>query len=188
MPECIDEILLETEEKMLKTVEVFERELAGIHTGRASTSLVENIQIETYGTMMRLRDVAGISTPDARTIAIQPWDASNVALIEKAIQKSSLGVSPRIDGKVVRIFLPQPTEERRRELDKVCKKYAENSRVAIRNERREGLEAVKKTQKDGKITEDEQATAEKDVQKLTDQYVAEIERHLAEKEKEIMTV
>ncbi|MCX6910604.1 MAG: ribosome-recycling factor, partial [Verrucomicrobia bacterium] len=101
---------------------------------------------------------------------------------------SNLGVSPRLDGKVIRIFLPQPTEERRRELDKVCKKYAENSRVAIRNERREGLEAVKKTQKDSKITEDELATAEKEVQKLTDQYVAEIERHLAEKEKEILTV
>jgi ribosome recycling factor len=188
MPECVDEILLETEEKMLKTVEVFERELAAIHTGRASTSLVEGIQIETYGTMMRLKDVAGISTPDARTIAIQPWDVSNVALIEKAIQKSNLGVSPRVDGKVIRIFLPQPTEERRRELDKVCKKYAENGRVAIRNERREALDAIKKTQKDGKITEDELATAEKEVQKLTDQYIGEIERHLGLKEKEILTV
>ena len=188
MPECIDEILLETEEKMLKTVEVFEREMAGIHTGRASTSLVDNLQIETYGTMMRLKDVAGVTTPDARTIAIQPWDAGNVALIEKAIQKSSLGVSPRVDGKVIRIFLPQPSEERRRELEKVCKKFAENGRVAIRNERREAIEAVKKTQKDGKITEDEMATAEKEVQKLTDQYVAEIERHLGLKEKDIMTV
>ncbi len=188
MPECIDEILLETEEKMLKTIEVFEREMAAIHTGRASTTLVENIQIDAYGTAMRLKDVAGISTPDARTISIQPWDAGNVSAIEKAIQKSNLGVSPRVDGKVIRIFLPQPTEERRRELEKICKKFAESSRVAIRNERREGLDAVKKTQKDGKITEDELATAEKEVQKLTDQYIGEIDRRLADKEKDIMTV
>ncbi|MBI5683952.1 MAG: ribosome recycling factor [Verrucomicrobia bacterium] len=188
MPECVDEILLETEEKMLKTVEVFERELAAIHTGRASVSQVENIQIETYGTMMRLKDVAGISTPDARTISIQPWDASNVQPIEKALLKANLGATPRVDGKVIRIFLPQPSEEGRRQNVKNAHRIAENSRVAIRNERREGLDAVKKTQKDGKITEDELATAEKEVQKLTDQYVAEIERHLGLKEKDIMTV
>ncbi len=184
----VDDILLETEEKMMKTIEAVEREFAAIHTGRASSALVENIQVDAYGSMMRLKDVAGISTPDSRTISIQPWDAANVQPIEKALLKASLGVTPRVDGKLLRIFLPQLSEERRKDLDKICKRHAETGRVSIRNERREALDQAKKLQKDGKITEDDLANAEKEVQKLTDQYTAEIDRCLAEKEKEILTV
>lgn len=185
---ALDDILLETEEKMMKTIEVIEREFGAIHTGRASAALVENIQVEAYGSVMRLRDIAGITTPEARVIAIQPWDVANVQPIEKAIQKANLGLSPRVDGKLIRIFLPQLSEERRKELDKIVKRIAEEGRVSIRNERRQGLDQIKKLQKDAKITEDELAVAEKEVQKLTDQYIAEIDRSLGNKEKEILTV
>ena len=188
MPESVDDILLTVEEKMEKTLKVVETEFATIHTGRASPALVENIQVDAYGSMMRLRDIAGISTPEARVIAIQPWDIANVQPIEKAIQKANIGINPRVDGKLIRIFLPVPSEERRKELDKVVKKYAETGRIAIRNERRDAIESLKKVQKDGKISEDELAIAEKEVQKLTDQYTAEIDRHLGLKEKEILTV
>jgi len=188
MPESVDDILLTAEEKMEKTLHVVESEFATIHTGRASPALVENIQVEAYGSAMRLRDIAGISTPEARVIAIQPWDVSNVQPIEKAIQKANIGVNPRVDGKLIRIFLPIPSEERRKELDKLVKKYAENGRVAVRNERRDAIESLKKIQKAGTISEDDLATAEKEVQKLTDQYIGEIDKHLAAKEKEILTV
>ena len=185
---ALDDILLETEEKMMKTLEAVEREFAGVHTGRASAALVENLQVEAYGSTMRLRDIAGITTPDARTISIQPWDVSNVQPIEKAIQRANIGVSPRVDGKVIRLFLPQLSEERRKDLDKICKRHAETGRVSIRNERREGLEQIRALQKDAKMTEDEMETGEKEIQKLTDQYTAEIDRALAAKEKEILTV
>jgi len=184
----VDDILLEAEEKMMKSIEAVEREFAAIHTGRATPALVENIQVDAYGALMRLKDLAGISTPDARTISIQPWDAANVQPIEKALLKASLGVTPRVDGKLIRIFLPQLSEERRKDLDKICKRHAESGRVAIRNERREALDQARKLQKDGQITEDDLAHVEKEIQKLTDQYTAEIDRCLAEKEKEILTV
>jgi ribosome recycling factor len=184
----LDDILLDTEERMMKTIEAVEREFAAIHTGRASAALVENIQVECYGSMMRLRDIAGITTPESRVIAIQPWDVTNVQAIEKAIQKSTLGLSPRVDGKLLRIFLPQLSEERRKELAKSVRHIAEEGRVSVRNERRQGIDQIKKLQKDGKITEDDLATSEKEVQKLTDQYTAEIDRHLGGKEKEILTV
>jgi ribosome recycling factor len=154
----------------------------------SSTSLVENIQVDAYDTHMRLRELAGISTPEPRLIVIQPWDASLVVAIDKAIQKSELGINPIVDGKIIRIPIPQLDQERRKELDKVCKHMAEEGRVAIRNERRHGIDAVKKLQKDGTITEDELKHAEKEIQTKTDEYIKEIDTVLSHKEKEILAV
>lgn len=185
---ALDDILLEAEEKMAKTEEVVVNEFNGVRTGKASPGLVENIQVEVYGSQMRIREVAGITTPETRVIQIQPWDASTVHPIEKAIQKSNLGLNPSIDRNVIRIVLPELSQERRVEFTKVVKKMAEDGRVAIRHVRRDTLEAMKKLAKQGGVPEDEVSMREKDVQKLTDQYIGRIDEHLARKEKEIMTV
>ena len=184
----VDDILLEAEEKMIKTEEVVVHEFSGVRTGKASPSLVENILVEVYGSMMRIRELAGITTPEPRMLMIQPWDASSVQPIEKAIQKSNLGLNPAVQGKFIRIVLPELSTERRQEFVKVVHKMTENGRVAIRHVRRDAIEHLKKESKDSKISEDELEHAEKEVQKLTDQYIAKIEAHLAHKEKEIMTV
>lgn len=184
----VDDILLEAEEKMIKTEEVVTHEFAGVRTGKASPSLVENILVEVYGSMMRIRELAGITTPEARMLMIQPWDNSSIQPIEKAIQKSNLGLNPAVQGKFIRLVLPELSTERRQEFVKVVHKMTENGRVAIRHVRRDAIEHLKKESKDGKISEDELEHAEKEVQKLTDQYVAKIDAHLAHKEKEIMTV
>jgi ribosome recycling factor len=184
----MQQVLDEMEEKMMKTLEFVHNEFATVRTGKASTSLVENIQVEAYGGHMRLREVAGISTPEPRLIVIQPWDPSVVQSVAKAIQKSELGVMPQVDGKIIRIPIPELDQERRRELDKVCKRMAEEGRVAVRNERRQAIDQAKKLQKDGKITEDELAHGEKEIQKKTDEYVKEIDTVLAHKEKEILAV
>jgi ribosome recycling factor len=184
----IDDILLEAEEKMLKSEDVVQHEFAGVRTGKASPALVENIMVEAYGGQMRIRELAGITTPEPRMILIQPWDATTVHPIEKAIQKTNLGLNPSVDKKLIRIVLPELSEERRVEFTKVVKKMTEDGRVAIRHIRRDAIEHLKKEQKEGLITEDELKHAEKEVQKLTDQYIAKIDEHLAHKEKEIMTV
>src|SRR5213594_1485750 len=184
----VDDILLEAEEKMLKTEEVLVHELSGVRTGKASPALVENILVEVYGSQMRIRELAGITTPEPRMLLIQPWDATTVHPIEKAIQKSNLGLNPTVDKKFIRIVLPELSEERRHEFVKVVKKMAEDGRIAIRHVRRDAIEHLKKETKDGLITEDELKHAEKEVQRLTDQYIARIDQHLAHKEKEIMTV
>jgi len=184
----IDDILLEAEEKMLKSEDVVQHEFAGVRTGKASPALVENIMVEAYGGQMRIRELAGITTPEPRMILIQPWDATTVHPIEKAIQKTNLGLNPSVDKKFIRIVLPELSEERRVEFTKVVKKMAEDGRVAIRHIRRDAIEHLKKEQKEGTITEDELKHGEKEVQKLTDQYIAKIDGHLAHKEKEIMTV
>jgi ribosome recycling factor len=184
----IDDILLEAEEKMLKSEEVVQHEFAGVRTGKASPALVENIMVEAYGGQMRIRELAGITTPEPRMILIQPWDATTVHPIEKAIQKTNLGLNPAVDKKFIRIVLPELSEERRVEFTKVIKKMAEDGRVAIRHIRRDAIEHLKKEQKEGIITEDELKHGEKEVQKLTDQYIAKIDENLAHKEKEIMTV
>src|SRR6266480_3954624 len=186
---ALDDILLEAEEKMVKTDEVVQHEFSGVRTGKASPGLVENIQVEVYGgSMMRIRELAGITTPEARMLLIQPWDASTLHPIEKAIQKSNLGLNPAVDKKFIRIVLPELSQERRVEFTKVIKKMAEDGRVAIRHDRRDAIEHLKKETKEGLITEDELKHAEKEVQKLTDQYTGKIDEHLAHKEKEIMTV
>jgi len=185
---AIDDILMEAEEKMMKTEDVVQNEFAGVRTGKASPGLVENILVDAYGSHMRIRELAGITTPEPRVILIQPWDASTVHPIEKAIQKSNLGLNPAVDKKFIRIVLPELSTERRQEFSKVVKKMAEDGRVAIRHVRRDAIEHLKKEAKNGGITEDQLLSAEKEVQKLTDQYIAKIDTHLAHKEKEIMTV
>jgi ribosome recycling factor len=185
---ALDDILLEAEEKMLKTEEVVQHEFSGVRTGKASPSLVENILVEVYGSQMRIRELAGITTPEPRMLMIQPWDAGTVHPIEKAIQKSNLGLNPMVDKKFIRIVLPELSQERRLEFIKIIKKMAEDGRVAIRHVRRDALENLKKDAKAGGVTEDQVEVAEKEVQKLTDDYIAKIDKHVEHKEKEIMTV
>jgi ribosome recycling factor len=185
---ALDDILLEAEDKMIKTEQVVINEFAGVRTGKASTSLVENIMVEVYGSNMRIRELAGITTPEPRTLAIQPWDMNSLHPIEKAIQKSNLGLNPTIQGKVLRLFFPELSQERRQEFTKIIKKMAEDGRVAIRHVRRDAMDQLKKHGHDSGVTEDEEKQAEKDLQKLTDSYIAKIDQHLAHKEKEIMTV
>jgi len=185
----LDDILLEAEEKMIKTEEVVQHEFTGIRTGKASPVLVENIQVEVYGgSMMRIRELAGITTPEMRVLMIQPWDASTVQTIEKAILKSNIGITPAVQGKIIRLVMPELSTERRQDMVKVARKLAEDGRVAVRHVRRDAIEHVKKQSKSGGVTEDQVEAAEKDVQKLTDDYIAKIDAHLAIKEKEIMTV
>jgi ribosome recycling factor len=185
---ALDDILLEAEEKMMKTEQVVANEFAGVRTGKASATLVENIMVEVYGSNMRIRELAGITTPEPRTLAIQPWDMTSIHSIEKAIQKANLGLNPVIQGKILRIFFPELSQERRQEFVKIIKKMAEDGRVAIRHVRRDAMDQLKKHAHDSGVTEDDEKQAEKDLQKLTDDYVAKIEQHLAHKEKELMTV
>lgn len=173
---------------MIKSAEVIHREFNGVRTSKASPALVENIMVETYGVQMRIRELAGITTPETRLILIQPWDAANLHPIEKAIQKSNIGLNPAIDKKIIRLVLPELSQERRVELTKIVHKMAEDGRVAIRHVRRDAIEHLKKETKAGKITEDQLATSEKEVQQLTDQYIARIDEMMAHKEKEILTV
>ena len=185
---ALDDILLEAEEKMEKTEQVVVSEFAGVRTGKASAALVENILVETYGSHMRIRELAGITAPEPRTLAIQPWDASTITAIEKAIQKANLGLNPATQGKTIRIFFPELSQERRLEFVKIIKKMTEDGRVAIRHVRRDAMDMLKKHAHDSGVTEDEEKQAEKDLQKLTDGYIAKIDAHLAHKEKELMTV
>jgi ribosome recycling factor len=185
---ALDDILLEAEEKMIKTEEVVQHEFSSVRTGKASPGLVENILVEVYGSQMRIRELAGITTPEPRMLLVQPWDAATLHPIEKAIQKSNLGLNPMVDKKFIRIVLPELSQERRLEFIKIVKKLSEDGRVAIRHVRRDALEQLKKDSKAGGVTEDQVEAADKEVQKLTDQYIAKIDTHLAHKEKEIMTV
>lgn len=187
-PKTLDDILLEAEEKMSKTEQHVTNEFAGVRTGKASPALVENIMAEVYGSQMRIRELAGITTPDPRSLAIQPWDAAALHPIEKAIQKANIGMNPSIQGKVIRIFFPELSQERRLEFVKMVKHISETNRVAIRHIRREAMEELKRQKAAGKLPEDDEKMAEKELQKLHDEYMAKIDRHLAHKEKEIMTV
>ena len=173
---------------MIKTEEVVQHEFSGVRTGKASPGLVENIMVDVYGSQMRLREVAGITTPEHRMLVIQPWDATTVHPIEKAIQKANLGLNPAVQGKIIRIVLPELSEERRQEFVKIVHKMTESGRVAIRHVRRDAMEHVKKEAKNGGISEEDVEHAEKEIQKLTDQYIGKLEAHLQHKEKEIMTV
>ncbi|MEI7733330.1 MAG: ribosome recycling factor [Verrucomicrobiota bacterium] len=185
---ALDDHLLEAEDKMIKTEEIIQREFSGVRTSKASPALVENIMVEAYGATMRLREVANITVPEPRMLVVQPWDASNVGPIEKAIQKANIGLNPAVQGKLIRLVLPELSEERRRDLVKMTHKIAEDGRVAVRHVRRDTLEHIKKEAKKGGVSEEEEEHAEKEVQKLTDQYIAKIDVHLTAKEKEIMTV
>ena len=175
------------EERMEKAVGALRRELASLRAGRASANLLDRVQVEYYGALTPVNQLANISVPDARTILIQPWDKSAMSEIERAIMKSDLGLTPSNDGTVIRITIPALTTERRAELVKMTKKFGEDAKVAIRNIRRDANEDIKKLEK-GTISEDESRGHQEDIQKLTDKFTAEVDKVLAAKEKEIVEV
>lgn len=184
----IKEIISGHEDKMKKALDALRREYASLRAGRATPSLLDKVTIDYYGTPSPINQVANISVPEPRMIVIQPWEKSMLATIEKAIMKSDLGLTPSNDGSVIRLSIPQLTQQRRGELVKIVHKKAEESRVAIRNLRRDGNDAVKKLEKDKAISEDEAKKAQDDIQKITDKYIKEVDHIMAAKEKEIMEV
>ena len=178
----------ELKRRMQGALQALKHELGGLRTGRASASLVDHVQVEAYGSHMPLNQVASISVPEPRLISIQVWDRSQVHAVEKAIAASSLGLTPSTEGQVIRLRIPELNQERRKELVKVAHKYAEAARVAVRHVRRDGLDVLKKLEKDHKISEDDHKHQADLVQKATDQAIADVDHALAAKEKEIMTV
>ena len=182
----MDELANEAKLNMEKSIDSYKTSLNTLRTGRANAAILDSVRVDYYGTPTPLNQVSTISVPEARSIVIQPFDKSLIGEIEKAIQKSELGLNPSNDGKVIRISIPPLTAERRKELVKQAKATAENSRVAIRNIRRDGNDDLKKQQKEGLLTEDSLKTAETDLQKATDKYIQEINKILEDKEKEIM--
>ncbi len=180
--------LNELKRRMHGAVQVLKQELGGLRTGRASTSLLDHVQAEAYGTHMPLNQLATISVPEPRLITVQVWDRSMVHAVEKAISAANLGLTPNTEGQTLRLRIPELNQERRKELVKVAHKYAETARVAARHVRRDGLELLKKMEKDHAISEDDHERMAAEVQKATDQTIAEIDQSLAAKEKEIMTV
>ncbi len=184
----IAEIRKSTEQKMHKSVETFRHDLTKIRTGRAHTGLLDHIQVDYYGAMVPLAQVANVGLGDARTITIQPWEKKMVQPIEKAIRDSDLGLNPATTGDVIRVPMPPLTEERRKELTKVVRHEGENARVAVRNLRRDAIGHLKDMLKKKEVAEDEERRAQDEMQKLTDKHIVEIDKLVAEKEKEIMTV
>jgi ribosome recycling factor len=184
----MDTVLKDAKTRMDKAVAALEKEFSHLRTGRASVSLLDGLKVDYYGTMTPIDQIASLSTPDSRTITIQPWDRAAFGLVEKAIMKSDLGLTPVNDGKIIRIGIPPLTEDRRKDLAKVAKKYTEEAKVAVRNIRRDANDALKKLQKDKAISEDDLRKGEADIQKTTDSYVAKLDQSLARKEKEIMEI
>ena len=176
------------EERMIKTTEVLSSQFAAVRAGRANAAVLDQISVEYYGTPTPIRQIASISSPDARTLLIQPWDASALKSIEKAILVSELGINPQNDGRAIRLVFPQLTEERRKELAKQVRKYGEEGKVAIRNIRRDAMDQFKKQQKKSEITEDDLKDLEKDLQKLTDDYIKEVDKLTEKKEKELFEI
>lgn len=176
------------EEKMMKTISVFEENLSEIRAGRANPAILNKIMIDYYGTPTPINQVAGISVPEARMIVIQPWDSSVLKEIEKEILKSDIGINPNNDGKVIRLTFPELNEERRKEIVKDIRKMAEEAKVAVRSIRRDAIDEAKAMQKNSEISEDELKVAEDNIQKLTDKYVGEVDTILERKEKEVMSI
>ena len=176
------------EDKMVKTIDVVKANFAAVRAGRANAGVLDRIMVEYYGTPTALNQVAAISTPDPRTLMIQPWDATLLKAIEKAIQTSDLGINPQNDGRVIRLAFPQLTEERRKDLTKQVRKYGEEGKVAVRNIRRDAMDEIKKQTKKSEITEDDQKLLEKELQDITDKRCKEIDELTAKKEKELMAV
>ena len=174
--------------RMGKALDHLADEFGAVRAGRANAKVLDRISVEYYGSETPLNGVATISTPDARTLVVQPWDTTLLKEIQKAIQTSDLGINPQNDGKVIRLVFPQLTEERRRDLTKQVKKYAEEAKVAMRNIRRDGMDYIKKLKKNSEITEDEQKKAEKDLQDMLDKYIKQADDALAAKEKELMSI
>ncbi|ULQ55034.1 ribosome recycling factor [Flavihumibacter rivuli] len=187
MSEELSLIMDDTEVSMKKAINHLEAELVKIRAGKANPQMLDGIMVDYYGSPTPLNQVANVSVADARTLTVQPWEKNMLQPIERAIINSNIGINPQNDGVMIRMFLPPLTEERRKELVKRCNGEGEHSKVAIRNIRRESIEQIKKLQKDG-LSEDAAKDAEKDVQELTDKYIALVEKHLASKEKEIMAV
>ena len=174
--------------KMDRTLEVLQEDFGAVRAGRANARVLDRISVEYYGVDTPIGQVGTIASPDARTLVIQPWDGSLLKKIEKAIQTSDLGINPQNDGRVIRLVFPQLTEERRKDLTKQVRQYGETSKVAVRNVRRDAVEYVKKAQKKGEMTEDDQKKAEKDIQELTDKFTKRIDEMCATKEKELMEI
>ena len=183
-----DDILLETEEAMEKAVDYMHHEFSSVRTGKASPALVENIEVTAYGSSMRMKQLALITTPEARLLVIQPFDMSTMKDIERGIKESKLGINPTVDGKLIRLRIPELSEERRIALCKTVKTMAEEARVRIRSARRDGIDGLKKLEKEGSITEDDLRTMEKEVQTLTDKSVKAIDEAVSHKEAEILKV
>ena len=174
--------------KMSKTIQSFKKDIATLRTGRANINMLDTIKVDVYGQLMPIEQLSTINVPEARLISIQVWDKSNTQLIESAIQKSELGINPQIDGQIIRLRIPDLTEERRKDLIKILKNMGEKGRVSIRNIRREANEELKKKLKDKQISEDQNKSFEKNIQKLTDNSIENLEKILAEKEKEIIQI
>ena len=183
-----DIVFSELDEKMIKTIESVKRDFGSIRTGRANPSILDRIQIESYGTMTQIKNIAKVATPDAKTITITPFEKNMLGVIDKAIQKSDVGITPQNDGQSIRLSMPQMTQEIRKDRVKVMKKAAEEGKVAVRNERRTAVDKIKKLEKDSKISEDESKKAQEKAQKTTDKYVAEIDKLAEAKEKEILDI
>jgi len=175
-------------DKMQKALEAFKKELAGVRTGRAHASLLDGVRVESYGAQMPLSQVGTVSVPESRMLSVQVWDKSLVKNVEKAIMESDLGVNPVVDGTLIRIPLPDLSEERRKELVKLAARFAEGSRVSVRNIRREGIDDVRKLEKDGEISKDDEHRHAQEIQKITDEFIGKIDELLQHKEKEILTL
>ncbi len=183
-----EEILFEAEETMEKSVDYMIHEFSGVRTGKASPALVENVDVEAYGSAMKLKQLALITTPEPRLLVVQPFDASTIKDIEKALKESKIGIQPLVDGKIIRLPVPELSEERRRDLVKALKQMAEEARVRVRTNRRSAIDEAKKLQKSNDLTEDGLRDLETDVQKLTDRFVKSIDDHFERKEAEVMKV
>jgi len=174
--------------RMDGAVDMLNKEFSGLRTGRASTSMLDNVMVDAYGSKMPMNQVGSVSVPEARLLTVQVWDAGLVKAVEKAIRDADLGLNPQPDGNLIRIPVPELNEERRNELTKVASKYAEQARIAVRNVRRDGMDELKQLEKSGDITEDDQKRYADDIQKLTDAHVNKIDETLSQKEQEIMTI
>jgi ribosome recycling factor len=183
-----NDVLASMKSHMEKTIDALRKEFQKVRTGRASTTLLEDIKILYYDTLTPINQVAAIAVPEARVITIQPWEPKQIALIEKAILNANIGLTPSNDGKLIRLAVPPLTEERRKEIVKQLKKQAEESKIALRNIRREGIDSLKKLEKDKSISEDDQKRAEKEIQDVTNSFVAKVDEVLAAKEKEVLEV
>jgi len=184
----INDVKKSAEQKMAKSVETLKHDLSKVRTGRAHTGLLDHIQVDYYGSIMPINQVANVTLADARTITVQPWEKTMIPIVEKAIRDSDLGLNPATQGDIVRVPMPALTEERRKDLIKVVRHEAENARVAVRNVRRDAIEQLRKLLKDHKVAEDDERHAQVDVQKLTDRYIAEIDKQLAVKEADLLAV
>ena len=184
----LDTVMEQAKEKMTKTQEFYKRDMLSLRAGRANPQILDRIMVDYYGTQTPLKQMGNVMAPEPRLLTISLWDPKAISLVEKAIQKSDLGLNPSNDGKIIRLVVPELNEERRKELTKVVRKGAEEAKVAIRGVRRDSMETIKKLKKDSEITEDDQSKAEKALQKVTDNYIKEIDKIAADKEKEIMEV